>query len=292
MGLIVINEKHEVLMRLRAIELLAYWEGRLITNRLVDWFGISRQQASLDIKRYITIHNPGSLYHDPAVKGYVPAIDFKLVFTTGHINDYLKLIAEFAGESNSVTLEPESYLAAVQLPYPSVRPDVIREVLRACRMQRSLVIRYASMANPLWNDRVISPHALVYTGFRWHVRAFCHERREFCDFLISRIDRSPKSSRAQAPSQSLDSMWNEQIVLNLIANPRLKPEQRMLVENDFGMPNGRLQISTRKALANYTLQRLQAAISEEEAFDEVKYPIVLLESDRHKFSSFLFGSIS
>ncbi|RLA53243.1 MAG: WYL domain-containing protein, partial [Gammaproteobacteria bacterium] len=37
--------KHEVLLRLRAIELLAYWEGRLVTNRLVAWFGISRQQA-------------------------------------------------------------------------------------------------------------------------------------------------------------------------------------------------------------------------------------------------------
>lgn len=43
-------EKHIVLLRLRAIELLAYWEGRLVTNRLVDWFGISRQQATADIK--------------------------------------------------------------------------------------------------------------------------------------------------------------------------------------------------------------------------------------------------
>ena len=29
-------EKHEVSLRLRAIELLAYWEGRLVTNRLAD----------------------------------------------------------------------------------------------------------------------------------------------------------------------------------------------------------------------------------------------------------------
>lgn len=64
------DEKHEVLLRLRAIELLAYWEGRLVTNRLMSWFGISRQQASSDIKRYISVHNPGSLYHDPGVKGY------------------------------------------------------------------------------------------------------------------------------------------------------------------------------------------------------------------------------
>ena len=60
-------EKHEVSLRLRAIELLAHWEGRLVTNQLVDWFGISRQQASADIKRYMVIYNPDSLVHDPAL---------------------------------------------------------------------------------------------------------------------------------------------------------------------------------------------------------------------------------
>ncbi len=54
-------ERHEVLLRLRAIELLAYWEGRLVTNKLVAWFGVSRQQASSDIRRYLISHNPDSL---------------------------------------------------------------------------------------------------------------------------------------------------------------------------------------------------------------------------------------
>ncbi len=85
------DEKHEVLLRLRAIELLAYWEGRLITNRLMAWFGISRQQASSDIKRYISVHNPDSLVHDPAVKGYVPRAGFQPVLTKGHINEYLDM---------------------------------------------------------------------------------------------------------------------------------------------------------------------------------------------------------
>ena len=50
--------KHEVLLRLRAIELIAYWEGRLITTQLMDWFGITRQQASSDINRYNSQFNP------------------------------------------------------------------------------------------------------------------------------------------------------------------------------------------------------------------------------------------
>lgn len=55
------TDKHEVLLRMRAIELLAYWEGRLVTNRLMSWFGLSRQQASADIKRYNTLYNPDAL---------------------------------------------------------------------------------------------------------------------------------------------------------------------------------------------------------------------------------------
>ena len=56
-------EKHEVLLRMRAIELLAYWEGRLVTNRLVGWFGVSRQQASADIKRYMEQEGRHPLAH-------------------------------------------------------------------------------------------------------------------------------------------------------------------------------------------------------------------------------------
>ena len=68
--------KHEVHLRLRAIELIAHWEGRLITTQLMEWFGITRQQASADINRYNTQFNVQSLVHNAAVKGYVPVTGF------------------------------------------------------------------------------------------------------------------------------------------------------------------------------------------------------------------------
>ena len=86
-------DKHEVLLRMRAIELLAYWEGRLVTTRLMNWFGLSRQQASADIKRYNTLYNLDSLFHDPSVKGYVPKASFQPVLTTAHINEYLNMLS-------------------------------------------------------------------------------------------------------------------------------------------------------------------------------------------------------
>ena len=286
------DEKHEVLLRLRAIELLAYWEGRLVTNRLMSWFGISRQQASSDIKRYISVHNPRSLYHDPRVKGYVPEGDFQPVLTKGHINEYLDMISGLVSESVAVTLESEDHLVAVQLPDRTVRPEIVREILRACRTQTSVKILYASMTNPVWSERVISPHTLVYTGFRWHVRAYCHKRSEFRDFILSRIDRTPKPATEPSPDPLQDSLWNEQILLTIVPNPKLNDGQKALVEKDFGMPDGRLQISVRKALAHYTLQRYQAATTVDHAADEFKFPIILLDSDQKKLSPFLFGSES
>ena len=285
-------EKHEVSLRLRAIELLAYWEGRLVTNRLVDWFGISRQQASADIKRYITNYNPDSLVHDPAVKAYVPKPGFRPVLTTGHINEYLNMVSGMVGEPMAVILETDLNFASVQLPDRSVYPEVVREVIKACRGKGSIRILYASMANPVWSERVISPHTLVYTGFRWHVRAYCHKRNEFRDFILSRIDRTPKPAADPSPDPAQDSLWNEKILLTLVPNPKLNDSQKVMVEKDFGMSDGRFRISVRKALAHYTLQRYQAAITVDETADEFKFPIILLDSDRKKLSPYLFDSES
>ena len=288
----MIVEKHEVLLRLRAIELLAYWEGRLVTNKLKAWFGVSRQQASADIKRYMANHNPDSLVHDPSVKAYVTKPGFRPVLTKGHINEYLDMVSGLVSDSMAIILEADRNLASVQLPDRTVRPEVVREILKACRSTSTVKILYASMANPVWTERVISPHSIVYSGFRWHTRAYCHKNHEFRDFLLSRIDRTPQPVSEPAPTPAEDEQWQESITLTLIPNSRLTETQKALVEKDYGMPDGRLQLSVRKALAHYTLQRYQAAISPEEANDEFRYPIQLLESDRKNLSPHLFNTSS
>jgi len=93
-----------------------------------------------------------------------------------------------------------------------------------------------------------------------------------------------------APPSSEDIDWQESITLNLIQNSKLSDGQKALVEKDYGMPDGRLQLTVRKALAYYTLQRYQSAISHEEANDEFKYPLQLLESDRKKLNPYLFNA--
>ncbi|MDO6683746.1 WYL domain-containing protein [Oceanobacter sp. 5_MG-2023] len=277
------------LQRLKAIEVLAYWEGRLITNQLANLFGISRQRASADIKNYLENHNPNALKHDPRVKAYVPIEGFSLVLTTGHINEYMDLIAGLSCEKMALAIETDVNVVGLQLPNRSVRPEVTRKVVNACRNRTSLKIRYASMGNPAPHDRIISPHTIVSTGFRWHVRAYCHTRQSYRDFILSRINGIPLTVDVVAPSIKEDNDWNEMIAINIIPNTLLSDAHKKLIEKDYGMSDGRLQLNIRKALAHYSLQRYQAAITEDDIRNVQQYPIQLEQTDREKLNPYLFG---
>ncbi len=286
------NLRPEVTIRLRALELIAYWEGRLITNQLIEWFGISRQQASSDIKLYNTEINPGSLEHSPSVKGYIPVGKFTPVLTAGHINEYMGLLSSQCGQPMAQILESHSNIAAVQLPDRAIRPEIVRELIKACRNSESVRIVYSSMNSPQLHERVISPHTLVYSGFRWHVRAWCHKRQAFRDFLVSRIHRIPRPAEELAPSLDNDTQWQEEVTLTLVPNRNLSDAQKSLVERDFCMLDGHLRLRVRRALAHYTLQRYQAAITEAEIERVKEHPLQLLSNDPIKTESWLYAEES
>lgn len=54
-----------------------------------------------------------------------------------------------------------------------------------------------------------------------------------------------------------DLAWQTEIELILAPDPRLSPAKRNVIEQDYGMQNEQLQLSTRAALANYLLQEVQ-----------------------------------
>lgn len=281
--------KYEVILRLRTIELIALWEGRLITNQLSDWFGVSRQQASADIQRYISEINPNALTHDPSVKGYVPAPDFKPVLSTGHISDYLNLLNSLNNQP-MLHIQEGTTISMVQLPNRAVRPEVVREVIKACRQNRQLHICYASMENPTPSERVIAPHTLVYSGFRWHLRAWCYKRSQYRDFVLSRIYDTPTLGEPSKHSAEQDGPWQTTIELRLIPNLLLTAEQQALVTHDFAMTSQQLVLTVRQALAQYSLQRYQAAIEEKEVVNHKKYPLQLHPEDRDKLIPHAFGT--
>lgn len=277
------------MLRLRTIELIALWEGRLITNQLSEWFGVSRQQASADINRYNSEINPNALVHDPAVKGYVPTQSFKPVLSAGHINEYMALLDSLNNQPMAQLLEGHNAVS-VQLPNRAVRPEVVRAAIKACRQQLQLSIHYSSMKNPQPRQRIIAPHTLVYTGFRWHLRAWCYSREDFRDFLLSRIYFTPELLQHSDKTAEQDKLWHTDIQLRLIPNLLLNADQRALVAHDYAMDNEQLMLNIRQALAHYTLQRYQAAITPDEAKLCKQYPLQLHPDDREKLKPIAFNS--
>lgn len=81
---------------------------------------------------------------------------------------------------------------------------------------------------------------------------------KFRDFVLSRFRGSPELQ--DIPSEKgrdQDPGWDTQVQVRLTPDPRLRPEQRAIIETDYGMAEGKLVIHTRGALAQYVLQRYQ-----------------------------------
>ena len=249
----------DLALRYRLIETVAWWEGRLTTGHLTQSFGISRQQASKDINTYITEHAPRNLTYDKQLKGYVPSKLFKPLFIDDSASAYLHLLNQTHSRAPHVEGLALAYAHTMVLEVPdrTIRPEVLRPLLKACRDSEVIEIEYVSLANPSPETRLIAPHTLVYTGMRWHVRAYCEKNREYRDFVLSRLRGQPEFERKTENLIGGDEDWNTEVAVIIEPDSRLKPEQKAIIEADFGMLDGLLVIPTRRALVKYVLQRFQ-----------------------------------
>lgn len=105
---------------------------------------------------------------------------------------------------------------------------------------------------------MIAPHTLIYTGMRWHVRAYCEKNKDYRDFVLSRFRGLPElMDDPSSNGRDQDEGWSTQVAVVIEPDSRLKPEQKLIIETDYGMREGRLVIETRGALVQYVLQRYQ-----------------------------------
>lgn len=248
----------DLLLRYRYIETIALWEGRLTTRHLCDTFGIGRQQASKDINTYLREVGIGNLEYDKYLKGYKPTAQFAPQVTQGLADEYLHLVAR----NNELTNMFESLSLGVgnvevlHHPVRDVKPEILRPIMQAARQQRRLDCDYVSLNNPDREGRIIVPHTLVYTGLRWHVRAWCEKNREYRDFVLSRFRDPPELMNESDHGAEGDSEWNTRVTILITPDPRLDAAQREVVETDYGMHNGELAIETRAKLVPYALRLL------------------------------------
>jgi len=278
----------ELLLRYRFIETIALWEGRLTTRHLCDTFGIGRQQASKDINNYLREVGPGNLEYDKYLKGYKPVPGFRPMVTQGIADEYLHLMArnnELMNVFESLSLNMAN-VEVLSQPVRDVKPEVLRPIMQAARQQKRLDVDYVSLNHPDREGRIIVPHTLVYTGLRWHVRAWCEKNQEYRDFVLSRFREIPEIMADSPHGVDGDAEWNTQVTIRIVPDPRLTRAQQEVVEMDFGMENGVLDVSTRGKLVPYALKLLHIDPKQELA-DPMAQQIIV--ENRAALLPWLFG---
>ncbi len=251
--------KPEPARRCWLIELIAYWEGRLTTTHLSQFFGIGRQQASKDISYYLEAC-PGNLQYDACLKGYAPTRDFIYGYISGDVIEYLNWMTGTGThpQPGKSAYQLPSY--ALSLPPRNVTPALMRPLVQAIRQQRRVEVDYVSITNPSRDGRIIVPHTFVNSGLRWHLRAWCEKSQGYRDFVLSRFRGEPELLDRSEHNSSGDTAWNTDLTLILQPDMRLNEAQKEALIHDYGMRNGELRLTTKAALAHYLLLEMQVSI--------------------------------
>lgn len=243
--------------RLEFIDFRLRWDGRLNRGDLIAFFGISVPQASKDIARYGEVA-PGNLQYDASAKVYVATEKFRPAYPTSTPYRYLSdLLASEIG-----VLEPAASFVGwrppvghVPTPGRALDAESLVLLLRSIREGQGVRALYQSMSRPRAVRRSLTPHAFAHDGFRWHVRAYCHEREQFRDFVIPRM-LELETALPAGPGAESDSEWHTPVELVLQPNPKLSGAHQRVVELDYGMKNGEVTLSCRQALLFYVLRQL------------------------------------
>ena len=252
------NQRWEQILRYRYIELIALWEGKLTTRQLCETFGIGRQQANKDLSSYRRALTQGDLIYDATAKHYLPSSNFKPILTQGLASEYLQLAAQQSDVQRILGHLPVAAAAVevVSAPSRELPPSLLRPIIQAITDCRRIDVDYVSLNNPDREGRIVVPHTLVWTGYRWHVRAWCEKNQDFRDFVLSRFRGEADLMDSSERNASEDNDWEQRVTLQVEPDPRLRVDQREVIAHDYNMENGRLLLTTRAKLAPYLLQLL------------------------------------
>jgi len=250
--------KWDLRQRLKLLECTLLLTGWVRTQALTESFGISRAQASKDFAVYQSLA-PDNLVYDRSRKRYQAGEAFRPVLLSGRTSEMLDLLAALPGEDRPVVA-----LAAAGPDVEILRPmereldlDVFRAVSAAASNACRVAVEYQSMRRPEPRRVTLSPHTLVYSGFRWHVRAFSHEHGEYRDFVLARMRHAALLPRERGAPRGDDRDWVETVELVVGVHPELPAAQQAVIASDYGMQGGRTAYPVRRAIVPYFLRLMQ-----------------------------------
>ena len=223
----------------------------------MEAFGVSVNQASTDLNRYIGMA-PENMVYDKSARAYIRGNEFVPLFLKPDASRYLSLLRSVA---DGILDRADAWIGqfpcfdSTPTPVRGVNAKTLRSVVAAIRRSEAIEVKYQSLSRPEPRWRWIAPHAIGFDGFRWHTRAFCLTDQSFKDFLLSRIIET-RGIKANEVGADGDTDWNEQVNLEIGPHPDLSETQQKVIQLDYGMRSGRATIPVRKALLYYALKRL------------------------------------
>jgi len=242
--------------RLEFIEFRLLWDGKINRGEVADYFDISIQQASLDFAKYMVLAEDNMEY-DRREKVYRATRQFRPLFIAPDTQTYLNELSGLAtGTISQSFVGVRPPCDVVTLPVRRVRTEMLLPILWAIRDRTEIDITYQSMRNPEPTRQWIAPHSLAFDGARWHARAWCHRSSGFRDFVLTRFQQIHGQRPSTVNSQD-DADWQTFVVIEIEPNPFLTVSQRDSVITDFGMLNGRLSKTIRRALVSYFVRHLR-----------------------------------
>ncbi len=223
----------------------------------MDAFGISVNQASADLNRYLGMA-PENMVYDKSARTYVRGARFEPRFLKPDAAACLSQLRSFA---DGILAQEDTWIGRIPafdtVPGPARGIDAghLRAVVQAIRNAQAIEVEYQSLSNPAPRWRWIAPHAIVFDGFRWHARAYCLTDRCFKDFLLARI-LGIRDTRPSDIDARQDTDWHTHVTLEIGPHPGLSDAQKKVIALDYRMRSGKTSIAVRKALLYYTLKRL------------------------------------
>lgn len=247
--------KAVVRRRLEFIEFNLLWERRIGRKQLEDEFGISLQQATVDLNTYLNNY-PGSMAYDPRLKTYVPTKQFKPKLTAGTADEYL---AQLEALTQGFKSEDELWIqnvppcAGIRISSRPIDRKVLSVILEALRNSGLVSAKYVSMTSDREDARTLLPTGLASDGHRWHMRGYDVDKDRFSDFVISRFETVSLLDSVLEDTPE-DDAWNTEVQIKFKVDPAVSQRQKQRLEYEYQMEDGQLIETVRQAMLFYCLR--------------------------------------
>jgi hypothetical protein len=230
-----------ILERMRWIETALREGDQFPKEQYLSYFGIKEPNLSQDLNRFVEIIE---IFGGEATRthGWINVLRWPVDGCVGSIGylDWHRLIY------------PDGLVevAAKNIGFES--PHICRWITSAIRSRRVVEMEYMSTTSGL-RKLNISPHSLVKTAGRTHVRAYDHGKNDFRDFVISRMSQVQDIDNYRYVSSDFDDDWNEIVEVSISIESSLEDFTRKSISMSCGLdsPDKEIRISARFALVDY-----------------------------------------